>query len=285
MQRGYVKLWRKTLDSGLLQNGPAWQLFGYLLLRATHKPRRIIVGGVVCELVPGEIVFGRSKAAADLGLSEQQIRTALNLLKKMEIATSRSTNKFTVVLLVNWHNYQDEQTVANQQTNQPATSTQPAVNHIQELENIYISSSLRSEEIVGATAPTSDQQAEGLEQVEDHQPAQKPTAPPCPHQQILDLYHELLPELPCMKVWNGTRQQHLAARWRERWKSKSYSTQAEGLAYFRRLFEYIGRECDWLMGRVQGREGKPFLATLAWIVSPGNFAKIIEGNYARREVV
>lgn len=281
MNRGYIKLWRKTLDSGLLQNGPAWQLFGYLLLRATHKPYRTIVGGVVCELVPGEVVFGRSKAAADLGLGEQQIRTALNLLKKMKIATSRSTNKFTVVSLVNWHNYQDEQAVANQQTNQPVTSTQPAVNHKQEFKNNI--TSLR--EVVGATAPTSDQQAEGLEQVEDHQPAQKPTAPPCPHQQILDLYHELLPELPCMKVWNGTRQQHLAARWRERWKSKSYSTQAEGLAYFRRLFEYIGRECDWLMGRVQGREGKPFLATLAWIVSPGNFAKIIEGNYARREVV
>lgn len=281
MQRGYVKLWRKTLDSGLLQNGPAWQLFCYLLLRATHKPRRIVVGGVVCELVPGEAVFGRSKASADLGLSEQQIRTALNLLKKMKIATSRSTNKFTIVLLINWHNYQDEQAAANQQTNQPATSNQPAVNHIQALENNI--TSLR--EVVGATAPTSDQQAEGLEQVEDHQPAQKPTAPPCPHQQILDLYHELLPELPCVKVWNGTRQQHLAARWRERWKSKSYSTQAEGLAYFRRLFEYIGRECDWLMGRIQGREGKPFFATLAWIVAPGNFAKIIEGNYARREVV
>ena len=281
MQRGFVKLWRKTLDSGLLQNGPAWQLFGYLLLRATHKPYRTIVGGVVCELVPGEVVFGRSKAAADLGLGEQQIRTALNLLKKMKIATSRSTNKFTVVSLVNWHNYQDEQAAANQQTNQPATSTQPAVNHKQEFKNNI--TSLR--EVVGATAPTSDQQAEGLEPVEDLQPAQKPTAPPCPHQQILDLYHELLPELPCMKVWNGTRQQHLAARWRERWKSKSYSTQAEGLAYFRRLFEYIGRECDWLMGRIPGRNGKPFLATLEWIVSPGNFAKIIEGNYAQREVV
>ena len=281
MQRGYVKLWRKTLDSGLLQNGPAWQLFGYLLLRATHKPYRTIVGGVVCELVPGEVVFGRSKAAADLGLGEQQIRTALNLLKKMKIATSRSTNKFTVVSLVNWHNYQDDQAAANQQTNQPVTSIQPAVNHKQEFKNNI--TSLR--EVVGATAPTSDQQAESLEQVEDHQPAQKPTAPPCPHQQILDLYHELLPELPCMKVWNGTRQQHLAARWRERWKSKNYSTQAEGLAYFRKLFEYIGRECDWLMGRVPGRNDKPFFATLEWIVSPGNFAKIIEGNYAQREVV
>ena len=281
MQRGYVKLWRKALDSGLLQNGPAWQLFGYLLLRATHKPYRTIVGGVVCELVPGEVVFGRSKAAADLGLGEQQIRTALNLLKKIKIATSRSTNKFTVVSLVNWHNYQDDQAAANQQTNQPVTSTQPAVNHKQEFKNNI--TSLR--EVVGATAPTSDQQAEGLEQVEDHQPAQKPTAPPCPHQQILDLYHELLPELPCMKVWNGTRQQHLAARWRERWKPKNYSTQAEGLAYFRKLFEYIGRECDWLMGKIPGRNGKPFFATLEWIVSPGNFAKIIEGNYAQREVV
>ena len=56
MNRGFVKLWRKTLDSGLLQNGPAWQLFGYLLLRATHKPYRTIVGGVVCELVPGEVL-------------------------------------------------------------------------------------------------------------------------------------------------------------------------------------------------------------------------------------
>lgn len=278
MQRGYVKLWRKTLDSGLLQNGPAWQLFGYLLLRATHKPRRIIVGGVVCELVPGEIVFGRSKAAADLGLSEQQIRTALNLLKKMEIATSRSTNKFTVVLLVNWHNYQDEQTVANQQTNQPATSTQPAVNHIQALENNI--TSLR--EVVGATAPTSDQQAEGLEQVEDHQPAQKPTVPPCPHQQILALYHELLPELPRVKVWTGVRQQHLAARWRERWKDGFYATQSEGLDYWRRLFSYIAR-CDFLLGKVYVPGRKPFLASLDWIARAENFAKIIEQRYENKE--
>ena len=278
MQRGFVKLWRKTLDSGLLQNGPAWQLFGYLLLRATHKPRRIIVGGVVCELVPGEIVFGRSKAAADLGLSEQQIRTALNLLKKMEIATSRSTNKFTVVLLVNWHNYQDEQTAANQQTNQPATSTQPAVNHIQALENNI--TSLR--EVVGATAPTSDQQAEGLEQVEDHQPAQKPSVPPCPHQQILALYHELLPELPRVKVWTGVRQQHLAARWRERWKDGFYATQSEGLDYWRRLFSYIAR-CDFLLGKVYVPGRKPFLASLDWIARAENFAKIIEQRYENKE--
>ena len=278
MQRGYVKLWRKTLDSGLLQNGPAWQLFGYLLLRATHKPYRTIVGGVVCELVPGEVVFGRSKAAVDLGLGEQQIRTALNLLKKMKIATSRSTNKFTVVSLVNWHNYQDEQAAANQQTNQPVTSTQPAVNHKQEFKNNI--TSLR--EVVGATAPTSEQQVEGFEQVEDQQPAQKPTVPPCPHQQILALYHELLPELPRVKVWTGVRQQHLAARWRERWKDGFYATQSEGLDYWRRLFSYIAC-CDFLLGKVYVPGRKPFLASLDWIARAENFAKIIEQRYENKE--
>lgn len=280
MNRGYVKLWRKTLDSGLLQNGPAWQLFGYLLLRATHKPRRIIVGGVVCELVPGEIVFGRSKAAADLGLSEQQIRTALNLLKKMEIATSRSTNKFTVVLLVNWHNYQDEQTPSNQQTNQPATSNQPAVNHIQALENN--NTSLR--EVVDATASTPDQQTENFEAEDEPVEGKRNTVPPCPHQQILALYHELLPELPRMKVWDGARQQGLTARWRERWKAGHYATQADGLAYWRRMFEYIGKKCDWLMGRSENYGGrKPFQASLDWIVKPQNFAKIIERKYENQE--
>ena len=119
MERGYVKLWRKCLDSGLLQNGPAWQLFGYLLLKTTHRPHRQIVGGMVFDLEPGEVVFGRVKAASDLGLSEKQIRTAFELLKKLEIVASRSTNRCTVVYFVNWHRYQDEGPADGQQEGQP----------------------------------------------------------------------------------------------------------------------------------------------------------------------
>lgn len=107
--------------------------------------------------------------------------------------------------------------------------------------------------------------------------------PPCPHQQILDMYHELLPVLPRMKVWDKARKGNLGARWKERWEAKAFSSQAEGLDYFRRMFEYVGRECDFLMGRVTDRDGKPFFATLDWIAMPKNFAKVIEGKYSRRE--
>ena len=279
MERGYVKLWRKALDSGLLQNGPAWQLCGYLLLKASHKSRKSIFGGVVCELQAGEAVFGRSKAANDLCLSEQQIRTALNLLKKMEIVTTRATNKFTVISFVNWGKYQDEQPASNQQDNTQATSTQPTLNHIQECKNNTKTESKDS--VVDATASTPDQQAVLVEEIK--QPKPKNPVPPCPHQQILALYHEVLPELPCMKIWDADRQKNLTARWRERWKAGKFMTQEEGMAYFRRLFTYIGRDCDWLMGRVVGKNGKPFFASLEWIVLPRNFAKIIENKYDRRE--
>ena len=128
MEQGYVKLWRKCLDSGLLKNPTAWQLFGYLLLKAMHRAHRQLVGGMVFDLQPGDVIFGRSKAADDLCVGEQSIRTALKLLEKLEIVTSNSTNKCTVISFVNWNRYQDEQPAHNQQTNQHLTSNQPAPN-------------------------------------------------------------------------------------------------------------------------------------------------------------
>ena len=107
--------------------------------------------------------------------------------------------------------------------------------------------------------------------------------PPCPHERILAAYHEALPELPSVKVWDGTRKSHLQARWRERWKAGKYASQTDGVAYWTRLFRHV-RTCDWLMGRVTGRDGRAFKASLGWIVRPENFAKLIEGRYDRQEV-
>jgi hypothetical protein len=103
----------------------------------------------------------------------------------------------------------------------------------------------------------------------DHSSAAK--AADCPHETIIDLYHELLPACPKIKVWNGSRAQHLKTRWREDSKRQS-------LDYWRRLFSHIGRS-DFLMGRVSDRDRRPFLVSLDWIVKPENFAKIIEGKY------
>ncbi|GAB3479422.1 DUF1376 domain-containing protein [Azotobacter salinestris] len=95
---------------------------------------------------------------------------------------------------------------------------------------------------------------------------------PCPAQAIVDLYHEILPELPQVALLNDSRRRHLQGRWREHEAHRS-------LEFWRDLFETI-RASPFLMGKTPGRNGgTPFRATFDWIIAPTNFVKIVEGNY------
>lgn len=102
--------------------------------------------------------------------------------------------------------------------------------------------------------------------------ARRSVVPECPHQQIIDLYHQQLPELVQMRSWGPERQKLLRARWRE-------DRDRQSLDFWGDLFEYV-RGSDFLMGRVGGHGGRPpFTCDLEWIIRPRNFAKIIEGRY------
>ncbi len=98
------------------------------------------------------------------------------------------------------------------------------------------------------------------------------TAPPCPHQEIINLYHQILPLCSPVRVWNTTRQKYLKQRWCENPKHQT-------LDWWKKYFEYV-KKSKFLNGLTEGRDGKPpFLANLEWLVRPSNFAKVIEGNY------
>jgi len=97
------------------------------------------------------------------------------------------------------------------------------------------------------------------------------TPPPCPHEKIIELYHEVLPELPRVKVWNEYRRKLLQARWRE-------DPDRQNLRWWREFFELV-RRCPFLLGKIQTRDGNTFKADLEWLLRPRNFPKVIEGRY------
>ena len=107
--------------------------------------------------------------------------------------------------------------------------------------------------------------------------AKNAPTPDCPHQEIIALYHELLPVCPSIRDWTPSRAQALRARWKEDQKRQN-------LDYWRRFFAYIA-ESEFLTGRAKTSDGrKPFLASLDWIVKSENFTKIREGRYHNEEV-
>ncbi len=44
MNRGYVRLWRRFLDDGYLQNANRCVFMLWCLLKATHQPHAVAVG-------------------------------------------------------------------------------------------------------------------------------------------------------------------------------------------------------------------------------------------------
>lgn len=108
------------------------------------------------------------------------------------------------------------------------------------------------------------------------------TLPKCPHQKIIALYFEILPEQPQPRSWEGQRAKNLSARWRwvltaKRRDGTPYAgNEVEALEFFRKMFGHI-RASDFLMRQWTGWD-------LGWLVKAENFEKVIAGNYQNREV-
>lgn len=109
----------------------------------------------------------------------------------------------------------------------------------------------------------------------DSQQTSKAESDSCPHEQIIAAYHELLPMGRQVKVWSEARRAKLRSRWREDKKRQS-------LDWWRKFFAYIAGS-DFLTGRTSAPNRSPFEIGLEWIVTPENFAKIVEGKFENRE--
>lgn len=106
MHRGYVKLWRKTLDTQGAQNPKFFAFWAWCLLKASHKRCTVMVGNQLVHLEPGQFIFGRKKASRETGLSEREIRTAVAFWASVGNLTIKATNKFSVITIINWPIYQ-----------------------------------------------------------------------------------------------------------------------------------------------------------------------------------
>ena len=105
--------------------------------------------------------------------------------------------------------------------------------------------------------------------------------PDCEHKAVISLYHEHLPTLRKVEVWNTTRHGYLRQRWREvaLELSQGKTIQTEDvLSWWEDFFKHISHS-KFLTGKVNGKDGRAFTADLEWILKPSNFAKIVEGKY------
>lgn len=118
--KGWIKLHRKMLKWEWFKEPATAHLFIYLLLSVNREPTRY--KGV--EIPAGAMTTSRKALSAATGLSEQQVRTAINHLISTNEITKVSTRKYTLLKVENWNEYQ----MFNQHSNHQLTNNQPTAN-------------------------------------------------------------------------------------------------------------------------------------------------------------
>ena len=115
----------------------------------------------------------------------------------------------------------------------------------------------------------------------DGEPDPPKKLPGCDHKAVIELYHQNLPTMRRVEVWNETRAGYLRQRWREVAAELAQAqdiTASDVLNWWGEFFQSVGKS-RFLTGRVNSKDGRAFVADLEWILKPSNFAKIVEGKY------
>lgn len=117
---GFIKINRKILGWRWYQNVNTFKLFIHILLTANIKDKEW-----QGELIKrGELVTSLNSLVQQTGLTVQQTRKAIeNLIATNEI-TKRTTNKYTVISVINYEKYQ----TFNKQNNNQITNKQQTNN-------------------------------------------------------------------------------------------------------------------------------------------------------------
>ena len=122
---GWLKLYRSILDSAVFQDSEVLKVWIWLLCNVAFEQHDTICYGKVIHLKPGQIATGRKKIAQCTDLNENKVYRALTALKSLGNIEIKATNKYSIITVVNWDKYQDEngkRTSSEQQTNSKTTT-------------------------------------------------------------------------------------------------------------------------------------------------------------------
>lgn len=141
---GYVKAYRKTLHSSVWSDPDLFRLWMYCLLKATHKKRVVLIGRKEIELSAGEFVTGRFSLFEEFnrGVAPQKVVKELTLWRLLKLLETmgnlniKSTNKYSVVSIVNWVTYQEGLTTNEQQMNNKRTTNEQQLNTNKNVKNV-----------------------------------------------------------------------------------------------------------------------------------------------------
>ena len=237
---GFVKLYRSMLDWEWYGDVNVKILFLHLLLKTNYEPKK----WQGMEIERGQFVTSVKNLSEEVGLSEQQIKTALKKLKKTGEIELKTTNKFTLIKLVNFSKFQR---VGLEDNKQKKNKEQTNSNQI------------TNDKLSNNNQVTTTKEREEIKENKEREETKNNSV----YQLIVDMYNDTCVSFPKCTKLSEARKKGLRARLRK------YTVED-----FKLMFEKAEKS-DFL----KGANSRNWVANFDWFISDRNFVKVIDGNY------
>lgn len=269
--KGFALLHRKIMDVPFYKDAEAAHLWVHLLLRANHEQTLVStdVGDVICER--GEFITGRNTLAMETGLTADRVKSLLRKFQNLGMITTKSNNRFTVLKVVKYDEYQsnfcpaDVQPVssANAVVPMPVEYVCPADVQPVSTDNNILNNSLTNVRECASAA---------------EKPEQKKPSLSC--EQVVEVYHRVLPEAQSIRILTDKRRALIRTFWQ---KAGKVTQQLDGhkftLSDWESYLSYIATNCRWMLeNRPDQRTGRTWRRkALEYFLNVDVYAKTREG--------
>ncbi|EKX4008449.1 phage DNA replication protein O [Enterobacter chengduensis] len=269
--KGFALLHRKIMDVPFYKDAEAAHLWVHLLLRANHEQTLVStdVGDVICER--GEFITGRNTLAMETGLTADRVKSLLRKFQNLGMITTKSNNRFTVLKVVKYDEYQsnfcpaDVQPVSSPKAvvPMPVEDVCPADVQPVSTDNNILNNSLTNVRECASAA---------------EKPEQKKPSLSC--EQVVEVYHRVLPEAQSIRILTDKRRALIRTFWQ---KAGKVTQQLDGhkftLSDWESYLSYIATNCRWMLeNRPDQRTGRTWRRkALEYFLNVDVYAKTREG--------
>ncbi|TGG79996.1 DNA replication protein [Escherichia coli] len=275
--KGYALLHRKIMDVPFYKDAEAAHLWVHLILKAKHTPEYVMTDAGEILVGRGKLLGGRNSLAFETGLKPDRVQYLLRKFKKLGMIDWVSHGKFSVFSVEKYDDYQSNFVPADYQqitTSKPAIPT-PVSNAVP-ADYQQITTDKEYNNIISNTDVLESATA-------DKKSDKKKPSVSC--QDVVDAYHEILPEAPRIRALNDKRKNQIRTFWR---KAGVITRQLDGHGFtmqdWRNYLSYVGENCRWMFeerpnhqrGTVWHKKGFDFL------LNDNTYLKVREGEHDDR---
>ncbi|HIB0509421.1 TPA: DNA replication protein [Escherichia coli] len=275
--KGYALLHRKIMDVPFYKDAEAAHLWVHLILKAKYTPEYVMTDAGEILVGRGKLLGGRNSLAFETGLKPDRVQYLLRKFKKLGMIDWVSHGKFSVFSVEKYDDYQSNFVPADYQQittskpaiPMPASNTVPADYQQITTDKEYNNIISNTDVLESATA--------------DKKSDKKKPSVSC--QDVVDAYHEILPEAQKIRALNDKRKNQIRTFWR---KAGVITRQLDGHGFtmqdWRNYLIYVGENCRWMFeerpnhqrGTVWHKKGFDFL------LNDNTYLKVREGEHDDR---